>query len=84
MEYESIALLYDRVIMDRQISVKKSDTTWSWLLFNMPCKSLKSILVLFKEKQLYKQDTSRFYNLKVPEVSIIIKSKPNQLYTQAT
>ena len=38
MEYQSMALLYDRVLGDRQIPVNKSDTTWSWS-FNMICRS---------------------------------------------
>ena len=46
-EYQSMALLYDRVLRQRQIKVKRPDTTWNWS-FNMPCKSLKGILVLFE------------------------------------
>ena len=53
MEYKSMALPYDRVIMDRQIPVNKSDMTWSWS-FNMPCKSLKGTLVLQEAGQSYK------------------------------
>ena len=52
IEYQSVALLYDRVLRDRQIPVNKSDMTWSWM-FNMPCRSLKDILVLFKAEQSY-------------------------------
>ena len=48
-EYQSMALLYDRVLRHRQLAVNKSDTMWNWS-FNMPCKSLKGILVLFEEK----------------------------------
>ena len=77
MEFQSMALLYDRVIWDRQIKVNKSDMTWSWL-FNMSCRSLKNILVLFEAEQSYARDTSRFYNPKVQKVSIIIEGKPNQ------
>ena len=50
IEYQSLALLYDRILRDRQIPLNKSDTVvWSWLL-NMPCKSLKGILTLFEEE----------------------------------
>ena len=52
MEYQSMALPYDRVLRDRQIQVNKSDMTWSWS-FNMPCRSLKGILTLFEAEQLY-------------------------------
>ena len=49
-EYQSMALLYDIILRHRQLSVNKSDTTWNWSV-NMPCKSLKSILVLFEEER---------------------------------
>ena len=51
-EYEHMALLYDRILRHRKIIVNKSDTVWSWA-FNMPCKSLKGILVLFEEERSY-------------------------------
>ena len=51
-EYQHMALLYDRILRHRKIIVNKSDTVWNWA-FNMPCKSLKGILVLFEEEGLY-------------------------------
>ena len=51
-EYQSMALLYDRILRHRQISVNKSDTMWNWS-FTTPCKSLKGILVLFEEEKSY-------------------------------
>ena len=71
-EYQSMALLYDRVLRHRQIKVNKLDTTWNWS-FNMPCKSLKGILVLFEEEKPYERDTSKFYNPKIQKVSVIIE-----------
>ena len=62
-EYQHMALLYDRILRHRKIIVNRSATVWNWA-FNMPCKSLKGILVLFEEEQLYTQDTSKFYNPK--------------------
>ena len=76
-----MALLYDRILRHRQLTVNKSDTMWNWS-FNMPCKSLKGILVLFEEEKSYTQDTSKFYNLKIQKVSVTIEGKPNQLYSQ--
>ena len=78
-KYQNMVLLYDKVLRHRQIIVNKSDTTWNWS-FNMPCKSLKGILVLFEEKGLYAPDTGKFYNPKIQKVSVIVESKPNQLY----
>ena len=76
-----MALLYDRVLRHRQIPVNKLDTTWNWS-FNMLCKSLKGILVLFEEEKSYTQDTSKFYNPKIQKVFVIVEGKPNQLYAQ--
>ena len=59
MEYQSMALLYDRVLWHRQTPVNKSDTTWNWS-FNMPCKSLKCILVLFETEQSFALGTTSF------------------------
>ena len=79
VEYQNMALLYDRVLRHRQIRVNKSDTTWNWS-FNTPCKSLKGILVLFEEEETYKRNTSKFYNPKIQKVSVIVEGKPNQLF----
>ena len=80
-EYQSMALLYNRVPRHRQIKVNKSDTTWNWS-FNTPCKSLKGILVLSEEEKPYERNTSKFYNPKIQKVSVIVEGKPNQLYAQ--
>ena len=79
-EYQSMALLYDRILRHRQLAVNKSDTTWNWSC-NTPCKSLKGILVLFEEEKSYTRDTSKFYNPKIQKVSVTIEAKPNQLYS---
>ena len=79
--YQHMALLYDRILRHRKIIVNKKDTVWNWA-FNMPCKSLKGILVLFEEERSYTRDTSKFYNPKIQKVSVIVEGKPNQLYAQ--
>ena len=76
-----MVLLYDRILRHRKIPVNKSDTTWNWS-FNTPCKSLKSILVLFEEERPYTRDTSMFYYPKAQNVSLIVEGKQNQLYAQ--
>ena len=80
-EYQHMALLYDRILRHRKIIVNKSDTVWNWA-FNMPCKSLKGILVLFEEERSYTRDMSKFCNPKIQKVSVIVEGKPNQLYAQ--
>ena len=61
--------------------MNKSDTTWNYS-FNMPCKSLKGILVLFEEEGSYARDTSKSYNPKIQKVSVIVEGKSNQLPAQ--
>ena len=51
-EYQTMALLYDRILRHTRVKVNKSDTTWDWS-FDMPCKSLKGILVRFEGEQPY-------------------------------
>ena len=80
-EYQSMALLHDRILRHRQISVNKSDTMWNWS-FDTSCKSLKGILVLSEEEKSYFRDTSRYYNPKIQKVSVTVEGKPNQLYSQ--
>ena len=80
-EHQHMALLYDRILRHRKIIVNKSDTVWNWA-FNMACKSLKGIVVLFEEETPYTRDMSKFYKLKIQKVSVIVEGKPNQLYPQ--
>ena len=61
--------------------MNKSDTMWNWS-FNMPCKSVKGILVLFEEEKSYTRDTSKFYNPGIQKVSVTVEGKPDQLYSQ--
>ena len=80
-EYNEMVLYYDRILRHRLIIVNISDTTWNWS-FNMPCSSLKGILVLFEEEKTYVRNTSKFYHPKIQKVSVILKGKHNQLYAQ--
>ena len=80
-EYQSMVLLYDRILRHKQIQVNKKDTMWNWS-FNTPCKSLKGILVLFEEEKPFIRDTSKFYNPKIQKVSVTVEGEPDQLYTQ--
>ena len=81
-EYQSMVLLYDRILRHKQIPVNESDTMWNWS-FNTPCKSLKGILVqLFEEEKSQARDMSKIYNPKIQKVSVTVEGKPNQLYAQ--
>ena len=79
-EYQHMALLYNRILRHRKIIVNNSDAVWNWS-FNMPCKSLNSILLLFEEES-HMQETRASSTIPNTKVSVIVEGKPNQLYTQ--
>ena len=76
-----MVLLYDRILRHKQIPVNKKDKMWNWS-FNMPCKSLKGILVLFEEEKSYVTDTSKFYNPKIQNVSVTVEGNKKRSHTQ--
>ena len=79
-----IAILYDRILRHRKIAVNKSDTLWN-INLNVPARSMKGILMLFKDaaqQQSFAQDTESFYNPKISKVEVTIEGVPNQLYAQ--
>ena len=80
-EYQSMVLLYDKVLRQKKTILDKSDSVWNFN-FNTPAKSLKGILMLFEEEKDYERDTSKFYNPKIQKVSITVEGKPNQLFSQ--
>ena len=63
-EYDEMVLYFDRILRHRKIIVDKSDTVWNWA-FNMPCKSLKGILVLFEEEKTFARDKSKLKYKKI-------------------
>ena len=69
-EYQHMALLYDRILRHRKIIVNKSDIVWNWA-FNMPCKSLKGILVLF-EKSDHTHETRASFTIPKYKKSLVI------------
>ena len=79
-EYQSMALLYDRILRHRKIIVNKSDTVWNWA-FNMPCKSLKVYWFCLR-KSNHTHVTRVSFTIQKFKKSVIVEGKPNQLYAQ--
>ena len=52
VKYEDMILPYDRILNHIRSMMNKSDMTWNWS-FDMPCKSLKGILVRFEEEKSF-------------------------------
>ena len=74
-----MAILYDRVLIHRIIPLNKEDQTWN-INLNTPAKSVKGILMLFKEPT--EKSTFKLYNPKIDKISITVEGVPNQLYAQ--
>ena len=77
-QYESqLVILYDRVLRHTQRTLNKRDTIWN-MNINTSARSLKGILLLFKEA--VSTDPEKFYNPKIKKVTVAIDGLPNQLY----
>ena len=76
------AVLYDRILRHRKISMNKKDTVWN-INMNVPARSMKGILMLFEEPgAAFKRDTETFYNPEIQKIEVTIEGVPNQLYSQ--
>lgn len=76
-----LAILYDRVLRHRTITLNKKDTLWN-INLNCPMKSCKGLMMIFEETTPWNRDTTKWYNPKITKVDITIEGKPNQLYSQ--
>ena len=77
-----LAILFDRILRHRKLTVNKSDTLWNVNL-NVPARSMKGILMLFEAPAAaFARDTEAFYNPKITKVEITIEGVPNQLFSQ--
>ena len=80
--YSAIGIKFDRILRHRMMPVNMSDRIWN-INLNVPAKSMKGILMLFKKPSLpFAKDTEDFYNPKIKSVEMIIEGVPNQLYSQ--
>ena len=80
--YSALGIKFDRILRHRKMPVNKSDRIWN-INLNVPAKSMKGILILFKTPSLpFAKDTEDFYNPKIKSVEMIIEGNPNQLYSQ--
>ena len=81
-KYNALGVFYDRIIRHRKIPVKGSDRILN-INVNVPAKSMKGILILFKVPQdEFDNKTEEFHNPKISSVEMIIEGVPNQLYSQ--
>ena len=79
-----LAILYDRVLRHRKMTVDKSNILWN-ISLNVPARSMKGILMLFENvavQQPFARNTEAFYNPQITKVEVTIEGIPNQLYSQ--
>ena len=77
-----LAILYDRVLRHRKVTLDKSQTLWN-INLNVPARSLKGILMLFEAPAAaYDRNTESFYNPKITKVEVTVEGLPNQLFSQ--
>ena len=78
-----VAVLYERVLRHRKMTVNKSDTVWN-INLNTPAKSLKGVLMLFEDPasggEAWDRDTREYYNPLIEKVEVTIEGIPNQLF----
>ena len=79
-----LAILYERILRHRKVTLDKSQTLWN-INLNVPARSLKGILMLFEDAEAataFGRNTESFYNPKIEKVEVTIEGVPNQLYSQ--
>jgi hypothetical protein len=78
-----VAILYERVLRHRKVTVNKSDTVWN-INLNTPARSLKGILMIFEDPaaggEAWDRNTLEFYNPLIEKVEVTIEGVPNQLF----
>ena len=81
-QYSNMTVMYDRVLRHKTVNYFKQDTIWN-VNINVPARSMKGVLMLFKEPQTdFQYNTETFYNPKITKIETIIEGQPNQLYAQ--
>ena len=79
-----LAILFDRVLRHRKMTMDKSNTLWN-ISLSVPARSMKGILMLFQNvaaQQPFARNTEAFYNPQITNVEVTIEGIPNQLYSQ--
>ena len=79
-----LAILYDRVLRHRKMTMDKSNTLRN-INLNVPARSMKGISMHFENvvaQQPFARNTEAFYSPQITKVEVTIEGIPNQLYSQ--
>lgn len=79
--YQSqLPIYYQRVLHHSTQSKNKSDTIWNFS-FSTTGRSIKGVLMLFKEKnEPFQHEPEKFFNPKINHLTCTIEGSPNQIY----
>ena len=78
-----LAIYYEKVLLHMKTGKNKSETVWNFHI-NTPAKSMKGILLIFKERaDPFKQDPEKFINPQINKVQITVEGQPNQIFSSA-
>ena len=76
-----LAIYYERVLLHMTQIKNKMDSVWNFHI-NTPAKSMKGILMIFKERGVpFAQDTEKFFNPQINKVQITVEGQPNQVFS---
>lgn len=74
-------IYYDRIYRHKTVPLDKSDPIVN-IDMNFAAKSLKGVLLLFKEAEAdFTKDSEKFYNPKIEKVDVTINGRSNQLFS---
>ena len=79
-----LAILYDRVLRYRKMTMDKSNTLWN-INLNVPARSMKGILMFFENvavQQPFARNTEAFSNPQITKVEVTIEGILKQLHSQ--
>ena len=73
-------ILYERVMRLKSMVLHKNESLWNFNV-NVASKSLKGILLLFKEAETaFAHDPEKFYNPQIKKCTVTIDGLSNQIY----
>ena len=76
-----MSIYYERILLYMTTNKNKMDTVWNFQI-NTPVKSMKGILMIFKERGArFNQDTEKFFNPQISKIEITVEGQPNQVFS---
>ena len=76
-----MSIYYEKILLHMKSVKNKSDSVWNFHI-NVPARSMKGILMIFKERENpFNKDTERFFNPQINKILTTIEGQPNQIFS---